>query len=76
MSLGWERGAKLEVAFLTFACGRFDLGVAFRVKYGHLLKGFTDTLPVFRTTSNGMNTDSYTHLLISRLPFSTPSTNG
>lgn len=29
---------------------RFDMGVAFRIKYGELLKGFTD-LPVFRTTS-------------------------
>ena len=31
---------------------RFDLGIAFRVKYGHLLQGFTD-LPVFRTISEG-----------------------
>lgn len=29
---------------------RLDLGVAFRIKYGQLLKGF-DELPVFRTTS-------------------------
>ncbi|KAH9938972.1 phosphoglycerate mutase-like protein [Epithele typhae] len=42
------------LAFLntwTYELGaEYDLGVAFRVKYGNLLKGFTD-LPVFRTTS-------------------------
>ena len=45
----------MEWDFLSLL-DRFDLGVAFRVKYGHLLKGFTDTLPVFRTTSNGEDT--------------------
>ncbi|RPD81945.1 phosphoglycerate mutase-like protein [Lentinus tigrinus ALCF2SS1-7] len=35
----------------------FDLGIAFRVKYGHLLDGFTD-LPVFRTTSEARMVDS------------------
>ncbi|KAJ7436902.1 phosphoglycerate mutase-like protein [Mycena galericulata] len=38
----------------------FDLGVGFRVKYGDLLKGFTD-LPVFRTTSQGRMVDSALH---------------
>ncbi|KAI5121931.1 hypothetical protein M0805_000260 [Coniferiporia weirii] len=56
--------AKDELAFLntwTYKLGAelltpfgrkqlFDLGVGFRIKYGELLKGFTD-LPVFRTTS-------------------------
>ena len=37
-----------------FLLYRFELGIAFRVKYGHLLKGFTE-LPVFRTTSQGQN---------------------
>ena len=32
---------------------RFDLGVAFRMRYGELLKGFNTSLPVFRTTSEG-----------------------
>ncbi|KAJ7697690.1 histidine phosphatase superfamily [Mycena rosella] len=38
----------------------FDLGVGFRVKYGDLLKGFSD-LPVFRTTSEGRMVDSALH---------------
>ncbi|KAJ6550010.1 histidine phosphatase superfamily [Mycena capillaripes] len=38
----------------------FDLGVGFRVKYGDLLKGFTD-LPVWRTTSQGRMVDSALH---------------
>ncbi|EPQ60549.1 phosphoglycerate mutase-like protein [Gloeophyllum trabeum ATCC 11539] len=44
----YKLGAELLTPF-----GReelFDLGVGFRVKYGDLLKGFTE-LPVFRTTS-------------------------
>ncbi|KAH9926852.1 phosphoglycerate mutase-like protein [Amylocystis lapponica] len=35
----------------------FDLGIAFRIKYGALLKGFT-ALPVFRTTSEARMVDS------------------
>ncbi|KIK07420.1 hypothetical protein K443DRAFT_2294 [Laccaria amethystina LaAM-08-1] len=35
----------------------FNLGVGFRVKYGDLLKGFTN-LPVFRTTSEARMLDS------------------
>ncbi|KAH9847412.1 phosphoglycerate mutase-like protein [Lenzites betulinus] len=53
---------KLGTDILT-AFGRqqlFDLGIAFRVKYGHLLKGFTD-LPVFRTTSEARMVDSALH---------------
>ncbi|KAJ7181340.1 phosphoglycerate mutase-like protein [Mycena crocata] len=38
----------------------FALGVGFRVKYGELLKQFTD-LPVFRTTSQGHMVDSALH---------------
>ncbi|KAK7468777.1 hypothetical protein VKT23_003278 [Stygiomarasmius scandens] len=38
----------------------FNLGVGFRVKYGDLLKGFTD-LPVFRTTSEARMVDSALH---------------
>ncbi|KAL0951348.1 hypothetical protein HGRIS_008052 [Hohenbuehelia grisea] len=35
----------------------FNLGVGFRVRYGELLKGFSD-LPVFRTTSEARMVDS------------------
>ncbi|KXN87322.1 3-phytase A [Leucoagaricus sp. SymC.cos] len=35
----------------------YELGVAFRVRYGELLKGFSD-LPVFRTTSQSRMVDS------------------
>ncbi|KAJ7239615.1 histidine phosphatase superfamily [Mycena haematopus] len=38
----------------------FELGVGFRVKYGDLLKGFTD-LPVWRTTSEERMVDSALH---------------
>ncbi|KAJ7048716.1 phosphoglycerate mutase-like protein [Mycena amicta] len=38
----------------------FELGVGFRVKYGELLKGFTD-LPVWRTTSEERMVDSALH---------------
>ncbi|KZT65932.1 phosphoglycerate mutase-like protein [Daedalea quercina L-15889] len=38
----------------------FDLGIAFRVKYGQLLNGFTD-LPVFRTTSQNRMVESAIH---------------
>ncbi|TBU34598.1 phosphoglycerate mutase-like protein [Dichomitus squalens] len=38
----------------------FDLGIAFRVKYGHLLEGFKN-LPVFRTNSNARMVDSALH---------------
>ncbi|KAJ7314247.1 acid phosphatase [Mycena albidolilacea] len=38
----------------------FELGVGFRVKYGDLLKGFTD-LPVWRTTSEERMVDSAAH---------------
>ncbi|KAH9898095.1 phosphoglycerate mutase-like protein [Cubamyces lactineus] len=51
----YKLGAELLTPF-----GRqqlFDLGIAFRVKYGHLLNGFTD-LPVFRTTSEARMVDS------------------
>ncbi|OSC99507.1 phosphoglycerate mutase-like protein [Trametes coccinea BRFM310] len=54
----YKLGAELLTPF-----GRqqlFDLGVAFRVKYGHLLNGFTD-LPVFRTTSEARMVDSALH---------------
>ena len=45
----------MTVLVRTFAnfTHRFDLGVAFRMRYGELLKGFNDNLPVFRTTSEG-----------------------
>ncbi|OCH96218.1 phosphoglycerate mutase-like protein [Obba rivulosa] len=51
----YKLGAELLTPF-----GRqqlYDLGVAFRVKYGDLLKGFTK-LPVFRTTSEARMVDS------------------
>ncbi|KAI0652160.1 phosphoglycerate mutase-like protein [Trametes meyenii] len=54
----YKLGAELLTPF-----GRqqlFDLGSAFRVKYGHLLTGFTD-LPVFRTTSEARMVDSALH---------------
>ncbi|KAI0361287.1 phosphoglycerate mutase-like protein [Trametes cingulata] len=54
----YKLGAELLTPF-----GRqqlFDLGSAFRVKYGHLLKDFTD-LPVFRTTSEARMVDSALH---------------
>ncbi|KAI0721339.1 phosphoglycerate mutase-like protein [Cerioporus squamosus] len=54
----YKLGAELLTPF-----GReqlFDLGIAFRVKYGHLLNGFTD-LPVFRTTSEARMVDSALH---------------
>nr|VWO94250.1 Acid phosphatase [Ganoderma boninense] len=54
----YKLGAELLTAF-----GReqlFDLGVAFRVKYGHLLKNFTQ-IPVFRTTSEARMVDSALH---------------
>ncbi|KAI0639711.1 phosphoglycerate mutase-like protein [Trametes polyzona] len=54
----YKLGAELLTPF-----GRqqlFDLSVAFRVKYGHLLNGFTD-LPVFRTTSEARMVDSALH---------------
>ncbi|KAK7466236.1 hypothetical protein VKT23_004964 [Stygiomarasmius scandens] len=38
----------------------FNLGIGFRVKYGELLKGFTN-LPVFRTTSQERMVDSALH---------------
>ncbi|KAJ7486978.1 phosphoglycerate mutase-like protein [Mycena latifolia] len=38
----------------------FELGTGFRVKYGNLLKGFTD-LPVWRTTSEERMVDSALH---------------
>ncbi|KAJ7225057.1 acid phosphatase [Mycena haematopus] len=38
----------------------FELGMGFRVKYGDLLKGFTD-LPVWRTTSEERMVDSALH---------------
>ncbi|EIW64306.1 phosphoglycerate mutase-like protein [Trametes versicolor FP-101664 SS1] len=54
----YKLGAELLTPF-----GRqqlFELGIAFRVKYGHLLKDFTD-LPVFRTTSEARMVDSALH---------------
>ncbi|KAI0756702.1 phosphoglycerate mutase-like protein [Daedaleopsis nitida] len=54
----YKLGAELLTPF-----GReqlFDLGIAFRVKYGHLLKSFSD-LPVFRTTSEARMVDSALH---------------
>ncbi|PIL31642.1 hypothetical protein GSI_06344 [Ganoderma sinense ZZ0214-1] len=54
----YKLGAELLTPF-----GReqlFDLGVAFRVKYGHLLKNFTQ-IPVFRTTSEARMVDSALH---------------
>ncbi|KAI0778487.1 phosphoglycerate mutase-like protein [Trametes elegans] len=54
----YKLGAELLTPF-----GRqqlFDLGIAFRLKYGHLLNGLTD-LPVFRTTSEARMVDSALH---------------
>ncbi|KAI0715319.1 phosphoglycerate mutase-like protein [Earliella scabrosa] len=54
----YKLGAELLTPF-----GReqlFDLGIAFRVKYGHLLQGFTH-LPVFRTISEARMVDSALH---------------
>ncbi|TFK51909.1 phosphoglycerate mutase-like protein [Heliocybe sulcata] len=51
----YKLGAELLTPF-----GReqlYDLGVAFRIRYGHLLEGF-DQLPVFRTTSEARMVDS------------------
>lgn len=44
----YKLGAEILTPFGRKQC--LDLGVAFRVKYGELLNGFTE-LPVFRTTS-------------------------
>ncbi|KAJ7253464.1 phosphoglycerate mutase-like protein [Mycena rebaudengoi] len=49
----WEYKLGAEILTPFGRSQLFNLGVGFRVKYGELLKGFTD-LPVFRTTSQGM----------------------
>ncbi|KAJ7153350.1 phosphoglycerate mutase-like protein [Mycena filopes] len=56
----WEYKLGAEILTPFGRSQLFDLGVGFRVKYGDLLKGFTD-LPVFRTTSEGRMVDSALH---------------
>ncbi|KAJ7432160.1 phosphoglycerate mutase-like protein [Mycena latifolia] len=56
----WEYKLGAEILTPFGRSQLFDLGVGHRVKYGELLKGFTD-LPVFRTTSQGRMVDSALH---------------
>ncbi|KAJ6595075.1 phosphoglycerate mutase-like protein [Mycena vulgaris] len=56
----WEYKLGAEILTPFGRSQLFDLGVGFRVKYGELLKGFSD-LPVFRTTSEGRMVDSALH---------------
>ncbi|KAJ6473997.1 phosphoglycerate mutase-like protein [Mycena vitilis] len=56
----WEYKLGAEILTPFGRSQLFNLGVGFRVKYGELLKGFTD-LPVFRTTSQGRMVDSALH---------------
>ncbi|KAJ7302728.1 acid phosphatase [Mycena albidolilacea] len=56
----WEYQLGAEILTPFGRSQLFDLGVGFRVKYGELLKGFTN-LPVWRTTSQGRMVDSALH---------------
>jgi len=56
----WEYKLGAEILTPFGRAQLFELGVGFRVKYGNLLKGFTD-LPVWRTTSEERMVDSALH---------------
>ncbi|KAF8212585.1 phosphoglycerate mutase-like protein, partial [Mycena galopus ATCC 62051] len=56
----WEYQLGAEILTPFGRSQLFDLGVGFRVKYGELLKGFTE-VPVWRTTSQGRMVDSALH---------------
>ncbi|KAJ6595077.1 phosphoglycerate mutase-like protein [Mycena vulgaris] len=56
----WEYKLGTEILTPFGRSQLFDLGVGFRVKYGELLKGFSD-LPVFRTSSQERMVDSALH---------------
>ncbi|KAF7318482.1 Phosphoglycerate mutase-like protein [Mycena chlorophos] len=57
----WEYKLGAEILTPFGRSELFDLGVGFRVNYGDLLEGFTDQLPVWRTTSQERMVDSALH---------------